>query len=178
MAALAVAAVPAAALAAVDAYLYIDGATGDATDAGHRGWIEVGIPQWGVGRGARHGLANGRWADRESSAPSVSEIVVTKANDKASTLLSKCVATGCRFGSAILEMKKPGDRDPLLRYILSNLMLTGYHVTSGGDRPTESLSLHFTKIEKKAASASAASINLNSSKSNMYESTNPSDPVP
>ena len=50
---------------------------GDVTAEGHEEWIEVNSFQWGVGRGISS--PTGGSADRESSAPSVSEIVVTKA---------------------------------------------------------------------------------------------------
>jgi type VI secretion system secreted protein Hcp len=171
MTALVAVAAPASALAAMNAYLYIDGVKGDATDAGHQGWIEVSSFQWGVGRGI--GSPMGGSADRESSAPSVSEIVVTKNTDKASPLLSKCAATGCRYGSAILEMRKAGGGDQMVRYALSNLMVSSYHLSSGGDRPTESLSFSFTKIEMKAAPDQAGSIQLNSSRSNASRSAAP-----
>jgi type VI secretion system secreted protein Hcp len=176
MAALAVAAAPAAALAAVNAYLYIDGVAGDATDAGHRGWIEVSSFQWGAGRGI--GSPTGGSADRESSAPSVSEIVVTKASDKASPMLSRCAATGCRYGSAILETRKAGGGEQMARYALSNVTISGYQPSSGGDRPSESLSLNFTKIEMRAAPAPADSINLNSSRSNASRALTPGAPPP
>src|SRR6059058_5931429 len=56
---------------------------GDVTEEGHTGWIELNSFQWGVGRGISS--PTGGAADRESSAPSVSEITVTKATDISST---------------------------------------------------------------------------------------------
>ena len=58
---------------------------GDVTAEGHKGsdgWVEVNSFQFGIGRGIAS--PTGGSSDRESSAPSVSEIVVTKPMDKSS----------------------------------------------------------------------------------------------
>src|SRR5215203_763377 len=58
---------------------------GDVTADGHKGsdgWFEVNSFQWGVGRGISSPVGNS--ADREASAPSVSEITMSKAMDVAS----------------------------------------------------------------------------------------------
>ena len=59
-----------------------DGIDGDVTAEGHEKWIELGSCQFGVGRSITNPTAKG--GDREASAPSVSEIVVTKVTDGAS----------------------------------------------------------------------------------------------
>jgi len=64
-------------------YMNYNDIPGDATAEGHEKWIELNSCQWGVGRGISS--PTGGSADRESSAPSVSEIVVTKATDVSST---------------------------------------------------------------------------------------------
>ena len=67
---------------------------GDVTASGHETWIELNSFQWGVGRGISS--PTGASADRESSAPSVSEITVTKANDVASApLLNEALQGEC-----------------------------------------------------------------------------------
>ena len=58
---------------------------GDVTAEGHKGsdgWFEVQSFQWGVGRGIS--APTGKNVDREASAPSVSEITMTKSMDIAS----------------------------------------------------------------------------------------------
>ena len=52
---------------------------GDVTATGYVGWIELNSFQFGVGRGISS--PTGGSADRELSAPSVSEITVTKDQD-------------------------------------------------------------------------------------------------
>src|SRR3954465_5799254 len=63
-------------------YAAIDG---DVTAAGHEEWIEVNSFQWGVGRGISS--PTGGSADREASAPSVSEIPVPKSFSSSSVSL-------------------------------------------------------------------------------------------
>ena len=36
-----------------------------------------------------------------------------------------------------------------VEYVLTNGLISGYSISSGGDRPTESISINFTKIEFK-----------------------------
>lgn len=128
---------------------YNDGAVkGDVTAEGHEAWIEVNSFQWGVGRGISS--PTGASADRESSAPSVSEIVVTKPSDLASPKLLNEALQGegvkveidfCKTDAGVLEV--------YMKYTLEDAMISGYSLSSGGDRPTESLSLNFTKVEYK-----------------------------
>jgi len=35
------------------------------------------------------------------------------------------------------------------KYVLENTLISGYSVSSGGDRPSESLSLNFTKVDSE-----------------------------
>lgn len=121
---------------------------GDVTEEKHKDWIEVNSFQWGVGRGISS--PTGGSADRESSAPSISEIVVTKPTDLSSTKLLDATLQGegktviidfCKTDKANLEV--------YMTYTLTNTMISGYSLSSGGDRPSESLSLNFTKIEFK-----------------------------
>ena len=136
------------AAAAIDAYLQIPEVKGESV--ARPGWIEISSFQWGVGRGVSS--PTGGSAGRESSAPSVSEIVVTKVTDKASPLLSQCAAKGCHYPKATLMVRKAGGtQQEYLQYVLTNVWVSAYHASSGGDRPTESLTLNFAKIEMKYA---------------------------
>ncbi len=129
-------------------YMKFEGIDGDVTAEGHEKWIEVGSFQWGVGRGISS--PTGASADRESSAPSVSEIVVTKQSDQASPKLLDSALQGegvkveidfCKTDKGKLELYQ--------KYTLEDCMISGYSLSSGGDRPSESLSLNFTKVEFK-----------------------------
>lgn len=130
-------------------YMKYGDVQGDSTAEGHEKWIEVNSFQWGVGRGISS--PTGGSADREASAPSVSEIVVTKPQDSASAKLLDASLQGegvdvtidfCKTDKGVLET--------YLQYTLENTMISGYSLSSGGDRPQESLSLNFTKVECNA----------------------------
>jgi type VI secretion system secreted protein Hcp len=123
-------------------YAAIDG---DVTATGHEKWIEVNSFQWGVGRGISS--PTGGSADRESSAPSVSEIVVTKPTDIATVKMLDEALEGEGVDVTIDFVKTDkGNLSVYLSYTLNNTMISGYSMSSGGDRPQESLSFNFTKI--------------------------------
>lgn len=143
-------------------YMKFDTIEGDVTAEGHVKWIEVASFQWGIGRGISS--PTGGSADRESSAPSVSEIVVTKAQDVATIKLVDAAFQGegktvnidfCKTDKGKLEV--------YLTYTLTNTMISGYSISSGGDRPSESLSLNFTKVEVKMNQNDATGANADSS---------------
>ena len=118
---------------------------GDVTAAGHEKWIEVNSFQWGVGRGISS--PTGGSADRESSAPSVSEIVVTKPTDIATIkLLDEALQGDGKDVTVDFCKTDKGNLSVYLSYTLTNTMISGYSLSSGGDRPQESLSFNFTKI--------------------------------
>jgi type VI secretion system secreted protein Hcp len=128
---------------------------GDVTAEGHEKWIEVNSCQWGVGRGISS--PTGGSADREASAPSVSEIVVTKPTDVASTKLFDESLEGEGTDVTIDFCKTDkGKLETFMQYTLTNTMVSGFSMSSGGDRPTESLSFNFTKIEFKNTAMGAA----------------------
>ena len=123
-----------------------DGVPGDVTTQGFEKWIELTSFQWGVGRGI--GSAMSGQASRESSIPSVSEIVVTKRMDGSSPgLWTDSVAGQLNTTVKIaFTTTSQGATTQFLNYELTNTGLSGYSVSSGGDMPTESLSLNFTKV--------------------------------
>ncbi|VTS01236.1 Uncharacterized protein OS=Azospirillum lipoferum (strain 4B) GN=AZOLI_1016 PE=4 SV=1: DUF796 [Gemmata massiliana] len=119
---------------------------GNVTEANHKDWVEVNSFQWGVGRGI--GSPVGKSANREASAPSVSEIVVTKEMDKSSFAWLQEALTGKGVECTIHFCSTDGKNLRMYaEYKLTNCMVSGCSVSSGGDRPTESLSINFTKIE-------------------------------
>ena len=135
-------------------YMKYTGIEGDVTAEGHEKWIECGSFQWGVGRGISS--PTGASADRESSAPSVSEITLTKAQDAATVKVLDAAFQGEGVAVTIDFTKTDkGKLETYLAYTLTNTMISGYSISSGGDRPSESLSLNFTKVECKLTSMDA-----------------------
>jgi type VI secretion system secreted protein Hcp len=122
---------------------------GEVTQETHKEWIEVNSLQWGVGRGIGSGVGGGSL--RESSAPSVSEVTVTKVMDIASPLLLK-ESLGGKAVEVKLEITQTDDSGKHVsfqKYILTNTLISGYSISSGGDRPSESLSFNFTKFDSE-----------------------------
>jgi type VI secretion system secreted protein Hcp len=121
---------------------------GDVTEEGHKDWIELNSFQWGLGRGISS--PTGGSLDRESSAPSISEITVTKASDTSTIKIVNEALQG-EGKTVLIDFTKTdkGKLEVYMTYTLSECMISGYSVSSGGDRPSESLSLNFTKIESK-----------------------------
>jgi type VI secretion system secreted protein Hcp len=128
---------------------------GDVTEESHKHWIELGSFQWGVGRGIS--APTGAAADRESSAPSISEITVTKQQDAGSAKILNESLQG-EGKTVIIDFTKTdkGKLTTYLTFTLTNTMISGYSISSGGDRPSESLSLNFTKVELKSTPSDAA----------------------
>jgi type VI secretion system secreted protein Hcp len=126
-------------------YVKYDVINGDVTEAGHSQWLEVNSFQWGVGRGISS--PTGGSADRESSAPSVSEIVVTKPTDIATVkLLDEALEGDGKDVTIDFCKTDKGNLSVYLSFVLNNTMISGYSMSSGGDRPQESLSFNFTKV--------------------------------
>ena len=119
---------------------------GSVTEEGHKDWVDVGSCQWGVGRGI--GSPTGRSANREASAPSVSEVVVTKVMDKSSYAWLQEAFKGQAVDAEIhFCSTEAGQLRTYCTYKLTNCLISGYSLSSGGDRPSESLSINFTKVE-------------------------------
>ena len=121
---------------------------GDVTAEGHKGsdgWVEVNSFQYGIGRGISS--PTGGAADREASAPSISEVVVTKPMDNSSYrwMEEALIGEGVEVTIDFCKTEK-GQLEKYATFTLSNAMVSGYSMSSGGDRPSESISLNFTKI--------------------------------
>lgn len=129
-------------------YLKFEGIDGEATHDKHKNWIDIGSLQFGVGRGIS--TPSGSTANREASEPSISEVVVTKQLDNSSSKLftESCTgAAGKKVEIHLVSTGSPGNT--YVEYILHNALISGYSISSGGDRPSESISINFTKIEYK-----------------------------
>jgi type VI secretion system secreted protein Hcp len=131
--------------ASFDAFLEIEGIAGETEDRA--------IPLNSFSFGASNSTTaceGGGGAAREASAPSVSEIVVTKITDASTPRLALACAMGKHFDKVtlrVLQTDDTGQATPYLVYKLENVLISSYSLGgSGGDRPMESLSLNYTKI--------------------------------
>src|SRR5215469_2243987 len=140
-------------------FMKYDGIDGDVTTAGHEKWIEVQSFQWGTGRGINNASASG--ADREASTPSVREIHVTKDTDSASPNLLRAslgLPPADEGKTVNIDFCKTdtSQPEPYLQLTLTNCLVSGWSINSGGDRPNESVTLNFTKVEFKNTGMGAA----------------------
>ena len=126
-------------------YMDFDGIKGDVTTADYKGWIELNSFQFGVSRGVSSGAGG---STRESSSPSISEIVVSKYLDSASPKLYQDSLAGAFDTKVTIKMTSTTKNkvETFLTYELTDCGVSSYSQSSGGDAPVESLSLNFVKI--------------------------------
>lgn len=122
------------------------GITGPPDPVDHTNHITLESFQFGVGRSISSGGSG-----RQTGPPSVSEVTVTKTMDQSSAALLQASLSGANADAHIYFTDTKLKSSPLyLEIHLENVLLSGFSTSSGGDRPSESLSLNFTKITYKA----------------------------
>jgi type VI secretion system secreted protein Hcp len=131
--------------AAFDTFIKFDGIQGESTMKGEEGAIKISSFEFSgksVADTSTTGLASGK--------RQLSEIVIQKPADAASISLFKSFLTGENLKGNVeidfVTTSHNGTATPYLKYELTNVFITSYALSSGGDRPTESLSLNFQKI--------------------------------
>lgn len=139
-------------------YMKIEGITGSGTGK-YKGWIELSSAQLNPSRSINSSAGSG--TNREASRPSVSEIVVTKSTDVASTGLFRG-SLGGEGKKVVIHFVKEDSKGqvPYLALELENTLISSYSVSGhGGDsaaRPMESLSLNYTKITYSSTPVAAS----------------------
>jgi len=118
---------------------------GPVTTKGFKNWVELNSFQYGLSRGVTSGAGG---STRESSHPSVSEIVVTKHYDTASPNLYQNSVAGNLDATVHIKMTQTTKMgtDTYLSYELTKCGVSSYSLSSGGDKPMESMSLNFLKV--------------------------------
>jgi type VI secretion system secreted protein Hcp len=116
-------------------YMKYDGIDGDVTAVGHENWIEILSFSWGV--------------TNDGSGSQANDVSVQQTLNKASPKLLQAALSGSPIEWALMDFVNPNTLDPstpYLQYKFEDVLISGYSISSGGDLPTESLSLNFTKI--------------------------------
>jgi type VI secretion system secreted protein Hcp len=126
-------------------YLKNDTCKGSVTDSKFVDQIELSSFQWGAGVG----VTSARGGDRTTTEPSVSEITTTKITDKSSELLYKSLLKGEPIGKCTVSFvaASKGESVAYATLELEEVIISGFSMSSGGDFPSESLSLNFTKFD-------------------------------
>lgn len=131
---------------AVDMFLKIEGIEGESTSKDHKGEIDVMSFSWGVSNSSHVGTGGGGGAGK--SVPS--DFSFQKRLDKASPSLALACATGQHIRLATLQSVRNTDKGNAFTFLvikLTDLLVSSYSVSGGGDVPTDSFSLNFAKIE-------------------------------
>jgi len=120
---------------------------GACQEPAHKNWINVNSIQFGVGRSIS--LA-GSGNDRDTSNPSFSEVTFSRDTDVASQELFMQACGGVSLGKAEIHfIQTAGKKNQVyLEYELDDPIISSYSVSSGGERPSESFSVNYTKIKK------------------------------
>ena len=120
-------------------YLKYNGIKGDITAEGYEGWVELDSFRWNLQR--LISSPTGASADRESTAPRINSIVVTKPTDVASPdLLNEALQGEGQTVTIDFCKTDKGKLGVYLSYQLENCMISGYAVASGGERSLASRS--------------------------------------
>jgi type VI secretion system secreted protein Hcp len=124
---------------------------GEATAEGtsvkyNSGWIQCNSFELGAGRGVSVGPGGGSL--RESTAPSISEIRVSKQMDSVDALLWKEALGGAAETVTIhlTQTDKNGKHIAFQEYTLKDTLISGYSIGGGEGQPSIALSLNFGEI--------------------------------
>jgi type VI secretion system secreted protein Hcp len=126
-------------------FLKLDGIKGEAHDDKHKDEIDIYSWSWGVSNSGSMAVGGGGGSGKVS----VHDISITKLTDKASAALLLHCANGKHIPSALLTVRKAGDK-PLeyFKMTLNDIIVTGVQSSaSQGDTVHENLSLSFAKFK-------------------------------
>ncbi|WP_097459726.1 Hcp family type VI secretion system effector [Mangrovitalea sediminis] len=120
---------------------------GNVTAEGYKDWIRLDSYQFGVGRSIS--MEAGHLANREATRPNISEMMVSKVMDKASSGLFKESLTGSDGCKVVIDVvRTSADKiDKFVTYELEDCLISSYSVSAGSEgAPSESISLSFGKV--------------------------------
>ena len=130
------------AFAAVDMFLKIEGVDGESKDKTHGKEIDVLSLSWSTAMQSSRAGGAGK--------VSAEELAITKYIDKATPKLFEALASGQHVAEAKIVVRNAGGNPvEYLKYTLKDIMVSSYSTSgsSGEDRPTESISFNYGKIE-------------------------------
>lgn len=114
---------------------------------GYKDKLQVDSCQWGVGIGVSPAGASN--TTRTVSTPSISEITLSRQSDKATPPLLQLMTQADATPKVIISFTRNdtvAQNSKYMEFTLEDVFLSGLSISSGGDTPSESLSLNFSKI--------------------------------
>jgi type VI secretion system secreted protein Hcp len=132
---------------AYDAFLKLDGITGESQKDGHKGEIDVMSFSWGASNSSSVGTGTGASTGKVS----VSDFSIMKTTDSSSPVLFQKCCDGSVIATGVVTLQKQGGSGGPQQYLVYNF--TNVYVTSiqwsgsggAGDSPMESASFCFEK---------------------------------
>ncbi len=118
-------------------FFKIKGITGLSMDKRHQGFIDVQSFSLGATGGGGAGKV------------SFGSFTIVKQTDKTSPTLMRDAMNKLSLGSAEVTFAKVtrGQAMDYLKFQFSNVMISSFKLSSGGDRPTESITISFQKVD-------------------------------
>jgi type VI secretion system secreted protein Hcp len=129
--------------AALNAYLKVDGINGEATADDFVGWSDI----LGYSINATNSGSTGGGVGGGSPRATLSSMSVKKVVDSASPNFFGGVLTGKHYATAMIDVRKTGERPQ--KYVLwefTDALLTSYITSASTDVITENLSIDFKKV--------------------------------
>lgn len=138
-----------------DMFLKLDGIPGESVNDKHKDWIELLSFSHGISQPASASATVG--GASSAGRANFGDFMVLKVLDKASPKLAEAVSTGKHIREVVIELAyKTGEMQRFMRYTLSDVLVTSVSASSstesnsfssGGDRPVESVSFAYAKIQ-------------------------------
>jgi type VI secretion system secreted protein Hcp len=131
---------------AVDMFLKLEGVNGESKDKAHTKEIDILSWSWGMSNSGSAHVGGGAGSGKVS----VQDLSVTKYLDSSSAPLMLSCCNGAHFETAVLTVRKAGEKP--LEYVtikLQEVLITSVTTGASGadDRLTENVSLNFAKVK-------------------------------
>jgi type VI secretion system secreted protein Hcp len=132
---------------ASDAFLKIDGISGESTDEKHKDWIEILSFTHGISQPSSAASGTG---GRTGARVNMSDFSVMKVVDKASPYLAQACCDGRHLKEVKVEFcEASGDKHIYMVYTMENVIISGLQPSGskGDDKPLENVTFNFGKIK-------------------------------
>jgi type VI secretion system secreted protein Hcp len=132
---------------ATDAFLKIDGISGESTDEKHKDWIEILSYQHGMTQPVSVASGTG---GRTAQRVSMADFSIDKVLDKSSPHLAQACCDGRHIKEVKVELcEASGDKHTFMVYTMENVIVASVQPrgSQGGDKPVEHVTFNFGKIK-------------------------------
>ena len=131
---------------AVDMFLKLNGVDGESQDKAHGKEIDILAWSWGMSNSGSAHVGGGAGSGKVN----VQDLSVTKYIDSSSAPLMLSCCNGAHFATAVLTVRKAGEKP--LEYVtikLQEVLITSVETggSGGNDRLTENVTLNFAKVK-------------------------------